>query len=47
MPSARAVVPPPRLRTSFLTFDATDALAPSLVRSTVEGDLYEVVRDAN
>ena len=44
---ARAVVPPPRLRISSLTFDAMDAMAPSLARLRAERDFYEVAHDAD
>jgi len=47
LPSARAVVPPPRLRTSSLTFDAMDAIATSLAKLGAEGNFYEVVCDAD
>ena len=44
---ARAVVPPPRLRTTFLTFDAMDAMTPSRAMLGAERDFYDVARDAD
>lgn len=46
-PLARAVVPPPRLRTTSFSFDATDAMVPSRATLSAARDSYELARDAD
>jgi len=46
-PAARAVVPPPRLRTSPLIFDAIDAIAPGRGLRGVVAGFKQALRDAD